>query len=446
MRPAYGGRATPGGIAPQKRPVTRGGFFLQRVDIGVESGERSCPRRREARAGHERERDEVLCAEAAIGHLRLKNRIVKSATHTNMANADGSPGETLPRHYAQLAKGGAGLIVAGFAYVNKAGQSYPRQEGIHRDWLIPAWRRITELVHEHGGRIALQIAHGGRQIQSKLLGRRAVGPSAFPNLMYFTPTRPMTACEIEETIRDFGLAAGRAKEAGFDAVQIHAAHGYLISSFLSPLTNWRRDEWGGDVNRRFRFLAEVYAAVRRRVGPRFPVLVKLNLDDFLWFGLQAKESFLAAHRLAALGVDGIEISGGVNESGAFMSRGGLPLQVLGRGRTLPARLYLRVAGWMIRPRDELREAYFLPLAGRLKPHLKVPLILVGGIRSLDMAEEILQRHKADFISLARPLIREPDLPNRWAAGDCRPAQCISCNLCLGEMERGSAVRCFAASH
>ncbi|KKK83618.1 hypothetical protein LCGC14_2791550, partial [marine sediment metagenome] len=210
--------------------------------------------------------------------LGLKNRIVKSATLENMATPEGLPTEETRRFYERLAKGGAGLIITGYAYVNESGQSFPLQNGIHRDRIVAEWQRITDAVHEQGGKIAMQIAHGGRQIKSRALGgRKSLAPSATPDLVYFTMPKPMTETEILQTIQDFGNAAARVKEAGFDAVQIHGAHGFLLSSFLSPLTNRRRDKWGGNFDNRFRFLAETCNAVRRAVGPDFPVLYKLNM-------------------------------------------------------------------------------------------------------------------------------------------------------------------------
>lgn len=385
----------------------------------------------------------LLFESASPSGMTLRNRIVKSATLENMATPEGLPTDDTRRFYERLARGGAGLIITGCAYVNQVGQTTRLQNGAHADAIIPEWRKITDAVHERGGKIAMQIAHGGRQTKPKALGgRQPVAPSAVPNLLYFVRPRPMTEDEIWQTIRDFGDAAARVKAAGFDAVQIHAAHGYLISSFLSPLTNRRRDEWGGDAERRFRFLAEVYRAVRQAVGLDFPVLCKLNVDDFVWIGLTPCDSFPAAQRLAELGLDALEISGGINETALNMSRGNAPTAIVGRDRSPLEQLYLKIAFGAQKPRTRFQEAYFLPYAEKLKPTLNIPLILVGGIRRPDVAERILETGKADFISIARPLIREPGLPNRWLAGSRDAAQCQSCNRCLGEIEQGNKLRCY----
>ncbi len=385
----------------------------------------------------------LLFEPTSLGKMTLRNRIVKSATMENMATPDGLPTDDTRTFYEDLARGGAGLIITGYAYVNEVGQSAPLQSGAHTDHMIPEWRRITDVVHQMGAKIGLQIVHGGRQTQAKALdNRRPVAPSRIPNFVYFVLPRPMTEEEIWATIRDFADAAARAKEAGFDAVQIHAAHGYLISAFLSRLTNRRRDQWGGDPERRFRFLAEVYRAVRQAVGPDFPVLCKLNVDDGLWIGLTPDDGFGAARRLGEMGLDGLEISEGVFETTLRMSRGGAPTDIVARDRSLPARLYLKIGFGAQKPLTRFKEAYLLPHAKKLKPTLGIPLILVGGIRRPDLAESILKAGYADLISMARPLVWEPDLPNRWMAGNLAAALCTSCNRCLAEIEQGNRLRCY----
>jgi 2,4-dienoyl-CoA reductase-like NADH-dependent reductase (Old Yellow Enzyme family) len=375
----------------------------------------------------------------------LKNRIVKSATLENMATPEGLPTDETRLFYQRLARGGAGLIITGYAYVNETGQSFPLQSGIHTDKAVPEWRRITDAVHEAGGRIAMQIAHGGRQVKAGAFeGRKSVAPSAIPDLIYFSMPRPMTGAEILQSIQDFGAAAVRVKEAGFDAVQIHGAHGYLLSSFLSPLTNRRRDGWGGNFEHRFRFPAEVYKAVRKAVGPDFPVLYKLNVTDLVPFGTTPRDSFSAAWHLAELGLDAVEISGGINEMVLGMMRGDSCADIIARDRSIFAKLYFKFVLGAEKLFLPFHEAYFLPYAEKLRRMLNIPLILVGGIRSPETAERIIESGSADLVSMARPLVREPGLPNRWSSGDMKPAQCVSCNRCLGEAEQGNKLRCYYA--
>ena len=375
--------------------------------------------------------------------VTLKNRIVKSATLENMATPEGLPTDETRRFYERLARGGAGLIITGFAYVNESGQSFPLQNGIHKDKVVAEWQRITDAVHELDGKIAMQIVHGGRQIKSKALGgRKSLAPSAIPDLVYFSIPKPMTEAEILETIQDFGNAAARVKEAGFDAVQIHGAHGYLISSFLSPLTNRRRDTWGGDFEHRFRFLAEAYIAVRRAVGPDFPVLYKLNVKDFIPFGATPQDCFAAAKRLAELGLDAVEISGGINEMLLAMMRGDSCADIIARDRSALAKFYFKLVLGAEKLFLPFHEAYFLSYAENLRPLLTIPLILVGGIRSPETVDKVIESGSADLVSMARPLVREPGLPNKWLKGDRQPAQCVSCNRCLGEIEQGNKLKCY----
>ncbi len=386
----------------------------------------------------------ILFEPSSIGGMALKNRIIRSAFLENMATPEGLPTDDTLKLYERLARGGVGLIITGMAYVHPGGRGQPLQHGAHADAMIPAWRRITDSVHQSGGKIAMQIVHCGRQSNPKALGGvQSVAPSAAPNLYYLTQSRAMTRDEIVQTVKDFGDAAARVKEAGFDAVQVHAAHGYLVSSFLSPLTNRRRDEWGGDAERRLRFPSEVYQSVRRAVGPDFPVLYKMNANDFTCRGLTPAESFPAARHLAERGLDALELSGGIFEMGLRISRGGVPSDLICLDRTPLVRHSLRAAFKLQKFFTPFKEAYFLPYARQLKPTLKIPLILVGGIRTPAAAEHILETGAADFVSLARPLVREPDLPNKWLSGKRSEAQCTSCNRCLGEEDRGNKAKCYA---
>ncbi|MBI4280449.1 MAG: NADH:flavin oxidoreductase, partial [Armatimonadetes bacterium] len=371
-----------------------------------------------------------------LGRLEIRNRIVRSATLENMATPDGLPTHDLLTLYTALARGGAGLLITGFSYVNLAGKAYLRQNGAHSDDVIPGWRRITAQVHAHGAVIAMQLSHGGRQV-SLFRGPAdaPVAPSPLPNLVTMMRPREMTDEEIWHTVADFGAAAGRAREAGFDAVQIQAAHGYLISAFLSPLTNRRSDAWGGDEERRFRFLKEVYGAVRRAVGSDFPVLVKLNVDDFLPGGVSPAEALRTARRLALLGADGLELSGGMVETIFFAARGQIPVGELVRDFPLPRRVFHRVLAAFQRRRVRFREAYFLPHVRRVRAVVPTPLILVGGMRDPGQMEEILTAGHADFISLARPLIRQPYLPHLWEDGLWTASRCEACNRCVAAVHR-----------
>jgi len=366
-----------------------------------------------------------------IGGMVIKNRLVRSATYEGMASEDGSVTGELVESYKTLAEGGVGLIITGYAYVQPSGKPMPRQTGIDRDDLIPGLRKIAETVHEHGDgcKVAIQLVHCGRQ---SFFLEKTVAPSAVLEQLTNNMPREMTVEEIEETIEAFAEAARRTKEAGFDAVQLHAAHGYLLSEFLSPYTNRRTDEYGGSTENRIKIVERIYKRTVEKVGKDFPILIKMNVDDFLEGGINLNESRKIAERLSKMGFAAIETSGGMDE--AAVARAGDEKEL---GWTP---VYPPFCRTNIRSKD--KEAYHLPYAREIKKVIDVPLILVGGIRSLDVIEKILAEGSADFAALCRPLIREPDLPNRWLKGiGGLTADCISCNGCAGSLVEGG-VRCI----
>ncbi len=351
-----------------------------------------------------------------IKSIKMNNRIVRSATYEKMADEDGFVTDRLINLYVTLAKGAVGLIITGNVLVHISGRSAPKMLCIHNDFYIEGLKKLTKAVHDEGGKIVIQLNHGGRQCASVFLGgKKPVAPSSVFEPVYKVTPKELTQEEIWEIIEAFGKAAKRAKEAGFDGVQIHGAHGYLINQFLSPYTNRRNDYWGGDEERRFHFLEEVYQSIRDHVGYDYPVMIKLNACDFIEGGLTVEESLRIAKRLENLGIDAIEVSGGIVES---------------KPEERP-----------VRPKIDSteKEAYFREYAREFKKNLKVPIMLVGGIRSRSVAEDILQKNDADLISLSRPLIIEPDLPKKWAQGK-EKSDCISCNGCMRFMKL-EYVRC-----
>jgi 2,4-dienoyl-CoA reductase-like NADH-dependent reductase (Old Yellow Enzyme family) len=350
-----------------------------------------------------------------INGLKLSNRFVRSATWEGMAGNDGSITPALVNLMGQLAKGRVGLIISSHAYIKPEGQAGPKQIGVYKDALIDGLRQMTRAVHDQGGKIVLQMAHSGCQANPKITGQPPLGPS---NLEEITkvPSKAMTVDDIHDVIEAFGLAAQRAKEAGFDGVQIHGAHGYLMNQFLSPFFNKRTDAYGGSVENRYRVLQEVLKKVRSVVGPAFPVLIKLNSQDFLEGGLDLEDSVKIGRWLQEDGLDAIELSGGTLRSA--------PLT--------PSRVGIT---------NEEKEAYFREAAKAFKEKITIPLILVGGIRSLPVAEGLIDQGVADYISMCRPFIREPGLVQRWQSGDVRKATCLSDNLCFGPAMAGEGIYC-----
>lgn len=355
---------------------------------------------------------------STINGMQLRNRFVRSATWEGMAEEDGAVTPKLIELMVQLARGGVGLIISGHAYVSREGQAGPRQLGVYSDSLVPGLSRMAEAVHEGGGRIVLQLAHAGCHAASALSGVQPLGPSARsaePDPDH--GCREMSPQDLEQTIAAFAAAALRAKRAGFDGVQIHAAHGYLLSQFLSPFYNKRTDRFGGSLENRSRLVLEVLRTIREAVGKDYPVLIKMNSQDFLEGGLTVDEMLRVAGALQRGGIDAIELSGGTSYS----------------GKCIPVR-----KGKIESPDQEV---FYREEARRYRQQVQTPLILVGGVRSLEVAEQLVDTGLTDFVALSRPLIREPALVSRWQSGDTRRSPCLSDNLCFGPALKGKGMYC-----
>jgi len=352
---------------------------------------------------------------ATFGALSLPNRLVRSATAERMADDAGRPLPELASLYRDLARGGVGLIITGHMYVHPAGRCHLGMTGIYEDALIPGLAELVAAVHREGGKIAVQINHGGMQCARESVAG-TVAPSAVDAPFLPQPAREMTPDEIEAAIDAYAQAARRAQSAGFDAVQLHGAHGYLINQFLSPFVNRRTDGWGGDLEGRMRFLRAVCAAVRAQVGPDYPLFIKFGMEDGVEGGLTLDESVQVAAALADMGLDAVEVSGGITAGKIQNSKPAI--------------------------REAADEAYFRDFARAVRAVTPLPLMLVGGFRSRAVMDDVLDAGDADFIALSRPLIAEPDLPNRLRQGQARAA-CISGNRCWPKAEgEGIACRCL----
>jgi 2,4-dienoyl-CoA reductase-like NADH-dependent reductase (Old Yellow Enzyme family) len=328
-----------------------------------------------------------------------------------MATSDGRPSPDLKKLYAALAEGEVGLIVTAATLVKASAykksipaesESYPL--AIDEDRYIEDWKEIVDQVHEKGSKIAMQIVHPGRQESPKIIGTAPIAPSAVPVTNTSITPREMTMEEIGEMVEYFAQSIRRVKEAGFDAVQLHGGHGYLISNFISPYANVRKDDYGGNTENRARFITDIVKRARDMVGPDYPIMIKMNCDDFIPGGLEKEEALRVARVIAQAGIDCIEVTGGTNSDS--------PLNIAAMGIN-----------------KEEKEAYFKSYAEALKQQIVIPIMLVGGLRTLRVMEKIISEGIADFISMCRPLIREPGLIKRWKEGDPEKAKCISCNMC-----------------
>jgi 2,4-dienoyl-CoA reductase-like NADH-dependent reductase (Old Yellow Enzyme family) len=353
----------------------------------------------------------------SINGMSLANRFVRSATWEGLADEQGAVTCRLTDMMVELARGEVGLIISGYAFVRPEGQSSPRQLAAYDDRFLPGLRDMVRGVQTVGGKIALQIVHGGCMANAALSGRETVGPSVIEKGGK-SLCRMLTKEDIARIISAFARAAGLAKLAGFDAVQIHGAHGFLLSQFLSPSFNQRTDEYGGDLANRARLLLEVVESVRKTVGPIYPVLIKINSEDFLEHGLSRAEAVEVSNWLEQASIDAIEFSGGTMVS--------------------PQELVPVRAGNLKTPEQEV---YYREAARLYKQRVTIPLILVGGIRSYEVAEDLLRDGTADYISLSRPLICEPGLVKRWRKGDRRKAECVSDNACFGPALDGTGLYC-----
>ena len=347
----------------------------------------------------------TLFKAGSIGRMKLKNRLVRSATWEGMCDPDGRPTAKLIQYYSDLANGGIGLIISGYTYVLSEGKQSPGKMGLYSDEFAIEFKELTRAVNDAGGKIVIQLVHAGGQASSKASGHKPVAPSAIETAQFPEKPLQLTESQINDIVLAFGKAALRAKKYGFDGVQLHGAHGYLINQFLSPLTNQRRDQYGGSVENRCRFLMEVYDEIREMAGEDFPVLIKLNAADYVDNGLELEDALFAAKMLSQKGIDAIEVSSGTGAS----------------GKKSPVRIKID---------QPEKEAYNLKVSIAVKNVVSCPVIAVGGFRSYKVSQQALEEHGLDFISFSRPLIREPDLPLRWQKGDHKSATCISCNACF----------------
>ncbi len=351
-----------------------------------------------------------------INGMELANRLVRSATWEGMCTDDGRPTDKLIDFYKALAAGGVGLIVTGYTFVRPEGKQMPGKMGLHTDDFAPDMKRMVDAVHAMSGKICVQLVHAGGQTSQKVAGRQPLAPSAVEAAQYQgVEPEAMSKQDIAGVVAAFGQAAARAKDYGFDAVELHGAHGYLINQFLSPITNQRDDEYGGTLDNRARFMMEVYKSVRDAVGGAYPVMIKLTGADNLEGGLVVEDAVEAARRLDEAGIDAIEVSCGTSAS----------------GEEGPVRTKIN------KPE---REAYILPLARRIKAAVSCPVMSVGGYRSFETVERAI-RDEVDYVSFSRPLIREPELPLRWQDGDRYAARCISCNKCFGPGIKEGGIYC-----
>lgn len=379
----------------------------------------------------------MLFTQTNIAGISLKNRIIRSATHDGLADENGAPGEKLIAKYEHLAKNDIGCIITGYAAVSRNGVSpYPAMMKIYDDKVIAQYRALTEAVHRHGTPVVLQIAHCGRQTSSKAIGMQKVAPSDVLHMFYPDKAKVLTEQEILCIIDDFIAAAVRAEKAGFDAVQLHGGHGYLLHDFLSPYGNRRKDDWGGSLENRCKIVELIISGIKEKT--KLPVWIKLSAQDNRKGGMNITDSVAICKRLVSAGCDAIEVSCGTVQDGMNTMRSAqMPMEAVFKYRepcaSFPALLnkIALPAAKLINPlikQPTPLENFNVDNAAQIKKQVSVPVIVVGGIHKVSDMQAILADGKADCIAMCRPFICEPDLAKKLSNGQ-EQARCIMCNYC-----------------
>lgn len=339
----------------------------------------------------------VLFTPGRIGILEVKNRIVMPPMVRNYADEKGLVTPRYEAHVRSIAQGGVGMMILEASFVSPEGRGFPKGLGLHEDGVIPGLARLAEIAHKYGAVIGPQAFHAGRQRSASITAEEPVAPSAIPDSPKQKPPRELTSQEIGTLVEAYARGARRAKQAGFDFVELHGAHGYLINQFLSPASNKRRDEYGGSFENRIRFLLQIVSAVKQSVGSDFPVAVRIPGDELVDGGLTTEEGIAIAKQLEAAGVDCVHVSVGIRSSRMF------------RPMAVP-------------------DGALIPLARRIKRAISIPVIAVGKIRYPELAAAVIQNGDADFVAIGRSLLADPNWPKKVMSGRVAEINhCIACN-------------------
>ena len=377
-----------------------------------------------------------------LAGITFPNRIIRSATYEGMSDEKGKPTEQLLKKYAALAKGGVGGIITGFIGINEQGRSGAHMALLNSNENIKAYKTLTQKMHELGTPIIAQLNHSGGQAKEEDTGMTVIAPSKISDYK----AKEMTKAEILEVIEAFVQGIKDAKEAGFDGVQIHIAHGYLLSEFVSPRMNKRTDEWGGNTENRFRIVKTIFEKARKEVGD-YPIIAKINGYETLKNGMSIDESIKIAKLLEQVGCNGIEVSNGTVKAGLATMRGSVPWEMLvaqnDRLNKMP-RFVKSIIGTVAEnafPQPQPKSLYNLDAASAIKNAVNIPVIVVGGITNINEIEDIINQNKSDLVSLCRPFILESDIVNKFKSGKQTQSKCIQCNFCIIGVEK-APLRCY----
>jgi 2,4-dienoyl-CoA reductase-like NADH-dependent reductase (Old Yellow Enzyme family) len=370
-----------------------------------------------------------------LGSLSLRNRILKTATFEGYCPG-GVPSDGLVEHHRRVAAGGVALTTVAYCSVAPDGRTYEDQMVMSPE-IVPVLRRLTDAVHAEGAAVAIQLGHAGYFASPRAVGGRPLGASRKFCLYGLSYGRTMTPEVIARIEDDYERSARLAREAGFDAIELHAGHGYLLSQFLSPFTNRRKDAWGGPLEHLLKLPLEVLRRTRAAVGPDFPILPKMNLEDGFRRGLQLDEAVAVARAFADASATALVLSGGfVTKTPFYMLRGDLPVRdMVAVQHGWIRKVGLSLFGRIMVPRHEFTELFFLPGARRIRAEVSLPLVYVGGVCSRANLDQVMA-DGFDFVALGRALVRDPDFVRRLERGEIEATDCDHCNRCVAEMDRG----------
>lgn len=376
--------------------------------------------------------DSLLFTPVTLGPLTLRNRSIRSAAFESMCPGN-VPSPQLLAYHRSVAAGGVGMTTVAYAAVTRSGLSFDRQLWM-RPEIVPGLRELTDAVHAEGAAASIQLGHCGNMSHKSICGCLPVGASSGFNLYSPTFVRGLRADELPEMAKAYGRSVGLAREAGFDAVEIHAGHGYLISQFLSPSTNHRKDEFGGTLANRMRFMEMVMEEVMKAAGNDMAVLVKMNMHDGFRGGMELDESLQVARKLQELGAHALVLSGGfVSKAPMYVMRGEMPIRTMTHYMTCWWLKYgVRLVGKYMIPSVPFREAYFLEDALKFREALDIPLVYVGGLVSRQKIEEVLN-HGFEAVQMGRALLNEPDFVNRMRREENARCNCRHSNYCIARM-------------
>lgn len=374
-----------------------------------------------------------LFTEASIGPITLRNRTIRSAAFESMCPGN-APSQQLLDYHSSVAAGGVGMTTVAYAAVAQSGLSFDRQLWMRKE-IVPGLRKLTDSVHKEGAAASIQLGHCGNMSHKKICGETPVGASSGFNLYSPTFVRGLRKDELRVMAKAYGNAVRLARESGFDAVEIHAGHGYLISQFLSPYTNHRKDEYGGSLDNRMRFMDEVMAEVMKAAGNDMAVLVKMNMRDGFKGGMDIEESLQVAHRLVNDGAQALVLSGGfVSKAPMYVMRGAMPIKAMTHYMDCWwLKLGVKMVGHLMIPSVPFKEAYFLDDAMLFRKEIKnIPLVYVGGLISREKIEDVLDKG-FEFVQMGRALLNEPGFVNRMKLDVNARCTCKHSNYCIARM-------------